>query len=239
MEKISKNQALGFLVRDIECNIAYINFLENNPITEILRSGNSLLFRGKSDRDWVYIKSEDREELHELAEHLIDQDRNFALIQAWMIPLLAKGRDIAWQMASLKLQLPPDTRLPDPNTTPVKLMPKHANAIYQHWPYAEVTTLDYTRDRILRGQSAAIFHENEPVAWAITHDDGAIGFLYVREEFRGGGYARDVTVAIARQLQELGKPAFVHIEPDNQKSLGLARKLGFIEKGPVMWVGYE
>lgn len=238
MENLSKHEAIDFLARDIEGNIAYINFLENNPITELLRCGSSLLFKGTSDWDWVYIMSENRDELLEMTGSLTDQDKNFALVQAWMLPLLARGRRINWQMASLRLQLPQGAALPQPGTTPVKLLPAHADAIYRLWPYAELTTLAYTRDRIARGHSAAIFHGDEPVAWAITHDDGAIGFLFVREEYRGRGYARDVTVAVARQLQELGKPAFVHIEPDNHKSLSLARKLGFAERGTVMWVGY-
>lgn len=238
MEYLSKPQAIDFLALDIESNIPYINFLESNPIAEILRCGSSLMLKGTSDRDWVYILSESRDELLELTESLTNQDNNFALVEAWMVPLLARGRQVKWQMASLRLQLPQGASLPPLGATPVRLLPEHADAIYRLWPYAGITTLAYTRDRIARGHSAAIFHGDEPVAWAITHDDGAIGFLFVREEYRGRGYAQDVTVAIARQLQELGKPAFVHIEPDNEKSLSLARKLGFVEKGTVMWVGF-
>jgi L-amino acid N-acyltransferase YncA len=55
---------------------------------------------------------------------------------------------------------------------------------------------------------------------------------------RGRGYAVDVTVSIVRLLRQQDKPAFVHIEPESRKSLGLARKLGFVEMGHVMWVGF-
>ena len=72
MENLSKHEAIDFLARDIEGNIAYINFLENNPITELLRCGSSLLFKGTSDWDWVYIKSENRDELLEMTGSLTD-----------------------------------------------------------------------------------------------------------------------------------------------------------------------
>lgn len=238
MVEISAKEAIKYLKADIENNIAYLNFMENNPITAVYRCGESLLFRGTSDRDWVYAKSNDPAELAELARVLEDRDRNFGLIQAWMLPLLAKGRSPVWKMTSLQLQLPLCKKLPDIGSTPTKLRPEHAEGIYSLWPYANVTTLVYTRERITRGLSAAIFRNEDPVAWAITHDDGAIGFLYVLEEYRGHGYAQDVTIDIAMQLRKLGKPAFVHIEPDNEKSLALARKLGFIQKGEVMWVGF-
>lgn len=238
MMEISKKETIKYLKADIELNIAYLNFMESNPITAVYRSGESLLFRGTSDRDWVYVKSDDQGELADLVRVLEDSDRHFGLIQAWMLPLLAMGRSPVWKMTSLQLQLPLNKKLPDIGSTPTKLRPEHAEVIYSLWPYANVTTLAYTRERIARGFSAAIFRNEDPVAWAITHDDGAIGFLYVLEEYRGHGYAQDVTIDIAMQMRALGKPAFVHIEPDNEKSLTLARKLGFIQKGEVMWVEY-
>jgi 8-oxo-dGTP diphosphatase len=44
------------LKKDRLGNINLINFIGNNHITGIERIGNTLLVRGKSDRDWVYIK---------------------------------------------------------------------------------------------------------------------------------------------------------------------------------------
>ena len=44
------------LKKDRLSNINLINFIENNHITGIEPIGNSLLVRGISDRNWVYIK---------------------------------------------------------------------------------------------------------------------------------------------------------------------------------------
>lgn len=238
MQKLNRLEGLAYLAENPEENCAYINFIENNPVSQFYRSGESILFRGTSDRDWVYIRSDNERELQDLAVVLTDRDQNYALVQEWMLPLLSRGREPSWQMTSLKFQMPSGASLPEPKTAPVRLLPEHAEKIYSLWPYAGVTTLDYTRDRIARGHSAAVFQNGEPAAWAITHDDGAIGFLFVRPEYRGRGYGQDVTLAIARELRQLNKPAFVHIEPDNPKSLALAGKLGFVEKGLVKWVGY-
>jgi len=174
----------------------------------------------------------------DLVSVLTPQDENFALIQPWMLTILAQGRKPRWQFESRKLLLPLATTLPTPRTKPIPLRPAQAKTIFNLWPYAKLTTLEYTLDRITRGQSAAVFVDNSPVAWAITHDDGAIGFLYVREAYRGKGYAMDVTVSIVQQLRSHDKPGFVHIDSNNHKSLALAKKLGFEERGSVIWVGY-
>jgi len=238
MIRITRQEALEFLNYRRENNIPYINFIEYNQVSAYYQCGSSLLFRGTSDKNWIYICSDDPDELEDLVGALTDQDRNFALVQSWMLPLIAPNREPSWQLKSLKLALPLTAPLPTPDTKPVMLEPGDAEGIYASWPYAHYTTLEYTRDRIARGNSAGIFDKGIPVAWAITHDDGAIGFLYVRQGYRGRGYAMAVTLEVARQLRLQDKPAHVNIEPDNSKSLALAEKLGFIHKGEVMWVGY-
>lgn len=74
------------------------------------------------------------------------------------------------------------------------------------------------------------------MAWAITHDDGAIGFLHVLEEYRGKGYGTNVTAAMINKLLELDELPFVHIEEDNIKSMDLALKAGFSKDRRIHWV---
>lgn len=231
-------QALSLLDKEPERYQPHINFINNYPVRDIEGLGQTLLIRGSSDRDWVYICSHNPSELARATALLTPEDLNFALLEDWMVPIITKGRKIEWQMSSRRLILPLTTPLPDKNIPTTPLGPEEAEYIHQNWPYAHVTTLEYTRDRISRGFSAAVRDsQGLPVAWAITHDDGAIGFLYVQDQYRGKGYAQAVTLAIARELKNLGQIAWVNIEPDNRKSLALANKLGFVDTGIIYWIG--
>jgi len=74
---------------------------------------------------------------------------------------------------------------------------------------------------------------NKLIAWGITQDDGAIGFLYVLPEYRRRGYAQDVLIDLIKKVSDENKIPFVHIEEENEKSMRLAVKLGF-EKDKVV-----
>ena len=74
-----------------------------------------------------------------------------------------------------------------------------------------------------------------PLAWAMTHDDSAIGFLHVLEAYRRQGFAYELTVYLIHQLRQQGKIPFVHIEETNLKSIHLAMKLGFRKDRRVHW----
>lgn len=235
---LTVDQALALLAKAPEKYQPQINFIRSNPTRNIELFDSTLLIRGTSDRDWVYLCSSNPRELARATALLTKEDINFALLEEWMIPIVTKGRDIEWQMTSRRLVLPLTTPLPPQNIATTPLLPEEAQFIHQNWPYANVTTLEYTRARIERGLSAAVRDgQKKPVAWAITHDDGAIGFLYVTDQYRGLGYAQGVTAAIAQELKNQGQIAWVNIEPDNLKSLTLASKLGFVDTGIISWLG--
>jgi predicted GNAT family acetyltransferase len=77
---------------------------------------------------------------------------------------------------------------------------------------------------------------NKPVAWGITQDDGAIGFLHVLPEYRKSGYGRDITVDLINKVRNKGQIPFVHIEEKNEKSMRLAMSLGFTKNKMVNWL---
>lgn len=51
------------------------------PIHYIGKVGNSVIVKGKSDRNWVYISSKSEEELKIIKSGLNNEDRNFAIIE--------------------------------------------------------------------------------------------------------------------------------------------------------------
>jgi 8-oxo-dGTP diphosphatase len=101
--------------------------------------------------------------------------------------------------------------------------------------YNEYTDLDYVKKQIENGYGAGVRVNGNLEAWAITHDDGAIGFLFVKPEYRSKGYGEAVTAWIAERLRKHGYAVYVHIEAENFKSMNLAKKLGFVEDRNVRW----
>ncbi|KAB3526761.1 GNAT family N-acetyltransferase [Alkaliphilus serpentinus] len=215
------------------CNIIY--FAENYPISFYERMGNSVIVKGISDRPWVYISCGDEKELHQLKEFIKDEDKNFAIIENWMIPILTEGKETKWRLSCGKLYLPEEIKIPDRDYRTEPLIESDAEVIYYNSDYKEFLSIEYIKDRIKHGIGSCIKINGNPVAWGITQDDGAIGFLHVMPQHRGKGYAKIVTIDIIHKLRDRGLLPFVHIEESNSKSMPLAQTLGFKFDRDINW----
>ncbi len=236
---IVSGDILALLEKDRIRNINLINFIRDYPILDAAVAGDSVLVRGRSDRDWVYVSSADAHEFERLAAGLAADDRNFAVVEDWMLPALTAGRKINWRLSCLKLYLPDGRAVPHPSREVEELAPEDAAYIYEHYEYAGYASPEYIAARIAMGPGVCIRARGKPAAWIMTQDDGAMGFLTVLPEYRRRGYATDLSLALIGRLRSLGRMPFVQIEEDNVKSMNLARKLGFVPDRRVTWVGME
>lgn len=229
-------KVLKLLEKDKTRNINIINFIRNYPIYNIETVGDSVLVRGISDEDWVYISSKSYDEFFKLIHVLDGDDKCFAAIEDWMLPYIVKNRKIKSRLTSMKLVYDSNVPLPTVKSHVVDLSIADAPYIFENSKYKEYISIEYIEDRIKNGIGLGIYEDEKLVAWAITHDDGAIGFLNVLEDYRRKGYGMDVTVAMIKRLLELGQLPFVHIEEDNVKSMNLALKAGFRKDRRVHWI---
>ncbi|MDF2882384.1 MAG: family N-acetyltransferase [Clostridiaceae bacterium] len=234
MESI--NKALDYLRTDLVRNANIINFIENYPVYCIERVGNSVVVKGTSDRNWVYLSCRCEEELTAIKEKLEDNDVCFAAAEDWMIPTLTKNRTIKWKLSTLKFYLPHNVILPGNRYVTSNLKVEDAYYIYNNSNYKEYLSIEYIQDRIKNGIGAGIYDSDRLAAWCITQDDGAIGFLHVLPEYRLRGYGRDVTIKVINKVRELKKMPFVHIEEKNEKSMKLAFSLGFVRDRYINWI---
>jgi len=175
---ISKNDALDILEKDKINNVNVINFIINYPINYIEKSAESLVIKGESDRPWVYIVSKSEEELKLIKSRLNSNDKNFAVIDNWMIPILTSGKKIKWILSVYRLFLPDEIILPVSSFIIPALKEEDACFIYENSDYKDFLTLEYVNERIKNGISSCIRNNNTPIAWGMTQDDGAIGFLH-------------------------------------------------------------
>ena len=233
MEQIK--DILKSLKKDRLGNVNLINFIENNHITGIERTGNSLLVRGKSDRNWVYIGCSSESEIAAVRGLLNEQDKCFAAIEAWMVPVLLKDEVVSWNVSMAQFYLPDAVDLAEPVHQTTTLSEKDAGTVYDNSEYQEQIALEYIQDRIRTGISKGIYEKNKLVAWGLTHDDGGLGSLHVLEEARRKGYGTSITLSLIKEVRRAKQIPFCYIEKGNDKSINLVSKLGFIKHRNCHW----
>jgi len=259
------DQALEILNRDRAHearvrNANIINFIDDYPIHSVSIAGESVMIKGRSDRDWIYISSANDDEFRTLTAELAGEDTCFAIIEDWMLPHLTDNRRELWRLSCLRLYLPDSAVIPAgaadaatianagataeanaaagaDNDSPllVKLTPNDAAFIFANYDYAAYTTEAFIAERIKKGPSFGMRADGQLVAWIMTQDDGAMGLLTVLPPYRRHGYGNRITSALITQLRASGKLPFVHIEEQNHKSMSLALKAGFIPDRRIHW----
>jgi len=234
MDKI--NTALKILENDRVNNICVINFIKNNRISSIDIIGNSVLVRGVSDRRWVYLSCKDKEELIVIKNKLNKEDDNFATIADWMFPILTEGKEIIWDLSMIQFYLPDDVQITSPKYETVPLTDKDAQTVYNNSEYKEYISIEYVTDCLMKGISAGLYENGKLVSWAITQDDGAIGFLHTLDNFRRKGYGYSVTASMIHEVRNNGGLPFANVKASNKRSINLLLKLGFKENKIVHWL---
>jgi len=241
IQHIQGNLCLGSsnILQIVINNINIINFIEDYQIQYIGEIGGSVLVKGASDRNWVYISSKSEEELKIIKSRLDYKDKSFAIIEEWMIPILTKGNKIKWKLSTMKLVLLSGTSKAEPTHSLSELTINDAEFIYQNSVYKDFISIKYIIDRITNGVSSCIRYRDKLIAWGITQDDGAIGFLHVLPEYRKMGHARDVIIDLIKKVRNNNRIPFVHIDEQNEESMRLAMGLGFKKDKVVSWFEIE
>lgn len=231
------NNILDFVKENIKTNLSLLSFIEENPIYSAEKAGNSVLIRGVSDYPWTYIESKNEEELKVLLKKLTPEDNYFAAIQDWIIPHIINKRKTQWDIRTYQYYLPENADIPDNSSASIlPLQPSDAEYIHNYTAYKVALTPRYLKDRILKGYSASIRLDNKLIAWILTHDDGAIGCLYVLDEYRGKHYGISVCNNLCKKLRNIGKNPFCYLGENNHETEGYFTKIGFKKSIPVNWL---
>ena len=231
------HSAVSCLKRDHIRNMNAIYFLQDYGAQSLELIDNSVLLRGESDRPWVYISSTDPEELERLRARLTSDDRSFAAIEEWMVPIITQHKEVKWDLSMMRLILRRDP-LPFSGRGDVEVLPlieDDARFIYDNSPYKEFTSPGYIRERIRKGPNGGIYKEGKLVAWAMTHDDGSIGITNVLQDYRRKGYAHALTVFLINRVREHGRIPYLHIEETNSDAMHVVTSLGFQWDRQLHW----
>ncbi len=83
--------------------------------------------------------------------------------------------------------------------------------------------------------------DNELVAYVLSQYYGSIGMLYVKPEHRRHGLATIAVSALATKLLQQNTPAYCFVEKDNEASIKLHQKCGFLtqEGADLEWLDFQ
>jgi len=175
----------------------------------------------------------------------------FASLEDWMLPVISQKREIEWELkterlilaenAAVKAELEHNKRIENERSIESEfkirdLEAKDADFIFAHSHYQDFTSKAYIRERIAADCSAGIIINGELAAWGLTHDDGALGFIHVREAFRKRGFARLIMQKLISDKRKDRKDIFLNVEPDNFKAKKLFSSLGFEFDRMISWI---
>jgi GNAT superfamily N-acetyltransferase len=236
MNQPDLTNVIEHLLTDEITNMSIIGFIAENTVTEVLRDGESVLIKGKSDEEWIYIFSKDEKELSNLLNQLTDKDIFFASVDDWMVPIISKKKKFEWTLSTIRWYLPDEVEVPDTKLKANPISTEDIGFILSQSKYRQFLTARYLKERITKSISACIYEDNKMVAWGLTHDDGALGSLNVLDEYRGKKYGTEIVLSLIHQCRELGRIPFAQIEETNEKAIKLVTKLGFVKDRRVTWI---
>ena len=119
------------------------------------------------------------------------------------------------------------------------LMEDDIETVAHNWEYFD-GAYDHVRDRVINGMSAAIREDGKLIGWDATHFETdkvvMLGFLFVFDEYRRGGYAVSMCVVLTKRILETGKKPIFYVVKDNEASVKFSQKIGYEIVDSHSWV---
>ena len=127
--------------------------------------------------------------------------------------------------------------LPKPQHETGSLTSQHVNLVATGTSYQ--ADLEEIAQAIETRPTCAIYVDQNPVCWCVTHTDYSMGMLYTLPNHRHKGYALSVMLDIANKLIKSGVTPFCYIIEGNVASENLAKKYNMESLDKSFYFGIE
>lgn len=112
--------------------------------------------------------------------------------------------------------------------------------VNENYTYKDEDSLIYLKECISNQPSTMIRDEKGiPISWALVREDNSMGVMFTVKAHRKKGLAMEVSKDLIKKVIESKFTPYVHIVVDNTPSISLAKELGMIQWGSVLWFGIE
>ncbi len=237
------NKALEMLKNQKTKNLSMIYTLEKNleSVTDIKIINDSVMIWKKTDAEWVMIDTENYGDIDLIMSELKPKDKKFNCIRKDLSDIILKKvlSNVDWMETTYRFYLPDNVSLPKIDESEIiELKEEDAQIVDDYWEYKDENSLKYVKEMIVKNPSVGIKKDGKLIAWVSIHEDIAMGFAYVIDEYRGKGYAKTLTTHICNILRSKNIIPFLYVVTDNTKSVGLSKSLGFVNDGQFRWFSY-
>lgn len=108
---------------------------------------------------------------------------------------------------------------------------RHADYVLGTWPMRRRHTYSYIRELLKRLPSIGLFDKStgQCAGYELIYEYGAVGMLFVMEEFRGRGFGKVITTNLAQNFFQDGHTVAAWVIKSNKPSMSMHLDSGFRE----------
>ncbi len=247
MKKLTENEtytAKEFLEKHKTDSLNMLGFLENNPLPDIwVNDGETdCVVMRKRNTDTFFINAYSRNSIVEAATEVFAPNGLifFSGVRkdvAEVLFTLADKTDEELLHDDCYLYLYPekDIDLSDLPDNVRAIDPDCAETIDYFYTYRNEHSLEKIKSEISTRPSGATYIDGEIACWSLVHEDGSMGAMFTKPQFRHKNLAVNASKFLIKQVLKRGNVPFVHIVDINEPSIKLAEKIGFVFAYPVVW----
>jgi len=221
--------ALSYLKYDADVYI-YNDDIENGVVI------------GAQRQNFFFLATCNKGFLDEFWKYLTAGHKMFSGVPKSIADVMLAGREPVWH-SPCKVFIHNGTPIfePSPDFIIERLTLDDAEEVDEYYTYKSDSSINRIRESIGKADSVCIRIDGTLAAWCLVHmEDGSLGPLYTKAEFRGRGLAEAVATRLMRQLADKDMPIYVQIADDNVASLALIKKIDGLEfSHDCVWFGLD
>ena len=223
------NEAIKYLENMGYEQLNSLYFLKNNPTSEVYIYNediqNGVIIRGY-DSEFYYIATNNSDFLSKFWDYLPSGHIMFSGVPIDTALKLQKNKQLRYNNLC-KVYVLTGSFLPIANNKYIvePLVVSDAKEVDKYYTYRHEGSDEGFRHSIKTFDSSCVRINGELAAWCLVHEDGSLGPLYTKEEFRRRGLAEIVASDLMQKLIAKGHTPFVQIVEGNMSSLNLVSKV--------------
>ena len=240
---VKKNdEIIKHLQEDRRVNLNVLSYLTHKEDADVYIYGDDVsngVIVGPPGQNFFFLATYNKDFLNEFWESLPAGHKMFSGAPKPAFDILAEGKEPVWQTLCKTLIYDGVSQIAGSPFITESLAAKDAQEVDDYYTYRSEGSIDRILESIEKMDSSCIRLDGRLASWCLVHaEDGSLGPLYTKKEFRGRGLGEAVAARLMKLLVAKNMTPYVQIAEDNIASLALVKKLGGMEYShDCMWFG--